>query len=671
MSRLLVFCTEVECPSADHLVSDAETIEATFVAADPDAIVAPLPSSWQHLRTSELLDNSQLGPDVIRFLARWPSEPSSSGATFDGLFRREGGYSVWWTGPALERNPERSVFPKLRKIWLFDRALGTSNPDRVVIHTRDSSLAVALASRCRRAGIDCRFVADSSPPAQPWKGRIEWVAGALVWLLVNPLLLALRAILARWATRSVQQPPRDRGAPVVLLTGLFPRDLSHADPPIDFFCWRNVPQALRRAIPGVQIKYLVQSDATPRHGFRPITPYYHTGWRWLAGVSDVAPLSERYVCIGAWLAAAARQLVLMARWWRLERDVPYRDTFQFAGADVSALFVPLIRRRLARAAGWPRLVAVTERSIRAAGNVRALLVEDEFYERGMIIIAAARRAGIPTVGVQHGTSYPMHLKYTMPPEEVKGAPMPDYFAAYGEYGRQIVSRLGAYPYDRVWLSGAARFDHLAAMRVDVSAARLGLGLPDDRRIILVTTQIYPWFPRAVSAVLKAAKDHPDWLVCIKTHPINDSPEIYRALAAQLGAENVRLFDRGFEDLLAACDVLVGASSTTVLEAILLGKPTLCMNFTDEADWFPYVADGGSLSGRSDEEVAMNLARCLNPAAQSELAAARARFLVKHLGPAAEGRAAQTLAEQVASLCGKVEILPAAVESCVLPASAGA
>jgi hypothetical protein len=229
--------------------------------------------------------------------------------------------------------------------------------------------------------------------------------------------------------------------------------------------------------------------------------------------------------------------------------------------------------------------------------------------------------------------------------------MPDYFAAYGPYARHIVSERGAFPGDRVWLSGGARFDHLNPAATDPSAARARLGLPLDRRIILITTQNYPWFPRAAEAVFRAALNQPDWFVCLKTHPIDVPIDVYREVAERVGLKAVAFFESQFEDLLASCDVLASASSTTVLEAILLGKRTVCLNFSDEEDWFPYVEDGGSLPGGSDDEVRASLGRCFDPSAQDELQAARRRFLDRHIPLAADGHAAETLAQQIAERSG--------------------
>ena len=157
-----------------------------------------------------------------------------------------------------------------------------------------------------------------------------------------------------------------------------------------------------------------------------------------------------------------------------------------------------------------------------------------------------------------------------------------------------MSKCGAYPAERVWVTGGLWLDYLVAAPPDGGSARQRLKLPMDQRLILVATQPYPWFPTAVRAVLEACKSVPDCTVCVKLHP-NDFPlDLYRTMVRETGADNVRLFETDFYELLAACDVLISGSSTAVLEAIVLGRKTICINFSSEPDKFPYVEDGGAL-----------------------------------------------------------------------------
>jgi hypothetical protein len=294
-------------------------------------------------------------------------------------------------------------------------------------------------------------------------------------------------------------------------------------------------------------------------------------------------------------------------------------------------------------------VHAVARALRGVGDVKALLLYAEMYDLGMIDIAAARMLGIPTVGVQHGTIYPMHLIYTLPRGHVEGAPTPDYFAAYSDYAREVVSHYGTYPEPRVWVTGGPRFDHLVNRPPDALAARRALGLPAEKRILLLATQTPEWFPHAVRALFEVVKDRDDILTCVKMHPSDGRQEAYRQVASDVAARNVRFFTKRFDDLLAACDAMLTGSSTANLEAILLGKQTICLNFTDEPDPYPYVAEGGALPARSPEELRSSIDRLFVQGEATEREIRRKRFLRRHAGPSANGAAASTFARRIAAL----------------------
>lgn len=618
-----------------------------------------MPASWRRLRVAELLDTEALRRDFLEFLDAWPRRPLCGGKSFDQLFRRPEGYSLWWTGPGIQRHPDLGVFAQLRTLWLCDRAIRAVAPRLVLIHTRQADLARSLASRGRSDGCRYEFLPGSVRPApEPWRGRLPWLLRTLAGLCVLPCFIVVRAAIACVLARAAPETRRRRNGPAIVFLSPF-TGRTRLEPDQDsWYLWQQTCDALAGMAADVRRCYLLTFVGS-FHGYRKVMRLYHTGWRLVRNLRGAWPVKEKYPALGALFRSLPHQLALLARYYRLEAAPQFRSSWVFAGADVSGFYVPALRQTLARLSLWSQTVAATARSLQAIGNVKAAVISEEMYPLGIMETAAARSLGIPSVGVQHGTIMPMHLVYTLPPGQVESGPIPDYFAAYGPFAKEVLSVLGAYPADRVWVTGGARFDHLVNEPQDACAARQRLGLPPDKRIVLVTTQLFSWFPAAAEAVFEATKGRKDCLVCLKTHPKDLPLDVYRDMARKLGAENVAFFTERFDELLTACDVLISASSTTILEAILLGRKTVCINFSLEPDKYPYVADGGSLDAGSKEELSAALDRAFSQEYETPWAAARKRFLQRHAGPAAEGRAAETLARKVLQLCGREERPPAA------------
>jgi len=334
---------------------------------------------------------------------------------------------------------------------------------------------------------------------------------------------------------------------------------------------------------------------------------------------------------------------------RLEQREDYKKSFCFAGGDLGALYVPMIRETIGHMASWERSVTAIINVLRREGQVKAVVLTDEFYQSGSIIISAARRERIVTVGVQHGTIFPMHLVYTIPAGQIRDGVIPDYFSAYGEYAKDVMTKEGAFPADRIWLTGSINSKLRKFSVKEKYEARQRLGIEREAHVILVATQYYTWFPAAVRAVLQVTADLRETTVCIKTHPKDVSLQIYRNLAKEVGAKNVLFYDNNYEELLCACDILASGSSTTVLEAALIGKEALCVNFSDEEDRYPYVKDGAALPGRNLEEIETSLKYMLQHENKKELEAKRKSFLNRHISKCSTDDTVSDISQRLFSL----------------------
>ncbi len=652
-SPVLVVATTA--PTADALAWAAERFPGRkFVAvylAD-DAEQWPLGDGWQRWTRPDLEDLNRLRREFLEFVEAWPRQSfaTTGGKPFDAAFRRSDGYSLWWTGPGLARHPDRGVFPKIRDIWAFNAAIQRSQTTDVVFLSDTADVAEIVSKRCRSDGISFEVPPGyATPAANAWPRQLGYVCAAVARYLVSPWVDALRSIVCRYRVRCKAESSASRQQPAIVATALFPREFRRDGDAAHIAFWSEVAAELQRSAPDLRFRYLLHTTGDRLDGLGPDRLHCHRAWPELRRLDGLAPLPNRTVGWWTWLRAARPFLRTLINFCRLERQRDFRDSFRFAGCDVAPLYAPLLRDTIARTHQWAHNVASHEASLRSVGNVRAVLVYGEMYALGMPVIAAARNLGIVTIGTQHGTIFPMHLIYAVPQGQIDAVPVPDWFAAYGEYTKEQLSEHSAFPVGRIAVTGAPRLDALATEYADQSNARAALQLPSDKRIILFATQIYPWFKIAARALFAAAGQRRDCVVCVKTHPHETSIDAYRHLAEEAGIDGVRFYSDRFDELLAASDILVSGSSTAVLEAILLGRPTICVNFSGEADRYPYVAEGGSLGAASPRELRDAIDTLLDGSGDAKREADRRAFLVRHVGPSADGQAASTFVAKVLEL----------------------
>jgi hypothetical protein len=642
----------------EHLRSRFASESIAVLACEPmREIAAAFPPAWRVIDAQELMDDDLLTRDYLMFLDAWPRTPSFRGRTFDEMFSRRGGYSLWWTGPDEDRDSVVTIFPKLRKLWITDRLLKRERFSSILVYTSRGETALAIDSRLRCNPAPYEFLPGSVRPQKfnplggrfrwPWGGRLRWLLIAVARLFLLPLFTSMRALVVRCAAPIGKDAAAERTRPALVLASQFFRYFQVAESGVTDKFWAEFCTAYRQLEPQTRIRYMLRF--LPSFGkFRSVLGLYHSVWPKVRGLAGAAPLLEQHAAVGSQLRDLPRHFVMILRYFRLEGTAGLRNSFQFAGADVSCMYVQRLRHVLGHLGDWTATVSAMSHVLRDIGNVQALLVAEEMYYSGMMFIAAARERGIPTVGVQHGSVFPLHLMYTLPPGQVRNAPTPDYFAAYGEYAKETLSMHGSYPAQRVWVTGATRFDHFVNDPPDQQACRAALGIPQDKQVVFLAGTPFRIL-EPTRALFEIAVKRDDVFVCVNSHPYRPDMSEYRRIAGEVGLHQVLFVEGHFDQLLAACDMMITTLSTTILEANVLGRRVVCVDFSGEPVLYPYEEDGAAIMAKTKAQLEQAFSDVFSPAAQPKLEEDRQRFLSRHLGPSATGQAARTLALKVQEL----------------------
>ena len=128
-------------------------------------------------------------------------------------------------------------------------------------------------------------------------------------------------------------------------------------------------------------------------------------------------------------------------------------------------------------------------------------------------------------------------------------------------------------------------------------------------------------------------------------------------AMQAAGARGRVIPHGEADLtalIAGCDVFVSQYSSSLLEAIVLGKPTVFVELRDGPPFYPFDDEGMAQRVTRREEVAPALAKALEEAAPSPTRQKekeqRQRFFARHVEPF-DGQAVERIAAAVEELLG--------------------
>jgi hypothetical protein len=226
----------------------------------------------------------------------------------------------------------------------------------------------------------------------------------------------------------------------------------------------------------------------------------------------------------------------------------------------------------------PHEIAALLTSTRAASVLSGTSLRAELDGR---FWSAADSAGIPSLALlDHWKNYAERFTVASPFDA-----LPTVIAVMDDVAAGELVALGCPP-DRLRVTGQPRFDVLlGVLPPDLrQRARAALGIDASRRVAVFASQ-----PRgtpydegggftqeeALSAFLDALQEvAPGALALVKLHPVEQVEPVAAVMATRSGNE-IRVLQEGSTlDLAAAADVFCGMTSIVLLDAALLGVPTV-------------------------------------------------------------------------------------------------
>jgi UDP-N-acetylglucosamine 2-epimerase len=211
--------------------------------------------------------------------------------------------------------------------------------------------------------------------------------------------------------------------------------------------------------------------------------------------------------------------------------------------------------------------------------------------------------GIKTLIVQHGTPNKYSLHCFAPFEA-------DCFAAWGDFTKEFLVENGVEP-ERIVVTGGPVFDKTVYLKPDKEKIYTELEIgPEIKKTIVFTTQgqgagFRPSSEEIESGIIetiKAASQYQDVMLLFQAHPGQNVEDIQKVAekADHSTARVIKYHDT--ESLMAVSDGVITFFSTTAIDALILGKPLLLINLTDDREFFPFVPMGAAFGAYTEEEI---------------------------------------------------------------------
>lgn len=607
-----------------------------WTAAAEAALVA---AGVAHLTVRDLLGRGGRGA-VEQAAADWTKElgrrPMLDVLRFRDLVGWDG-LSLWWFAELYLHHSTRAT-ARVRTVETLHRLLETLAPAEVDAHGLAPDDLLLLSRTCAALGV--LFL----PPGP----RVPSFALAVLKISLASRWNTLKAVLAGLKSALGPEPAPAPGAALVLSHAAFWRErtVEGRREPYEHYFDRIIPA-------------LAEAGVTPPHVVvvGPRTPFRRRGalarlddWRRLGG--EPRTHMSRFTTWGVVRATWRATREVRAAWRRLRRLPALREAFAHRGVTFADLGEPDFASTLLLQLPWAVRSYEETREALATVQPAVLCLYAESSGWGRAALAAAARAGVPSVAIQHGIVYPGYYSYRHDADEGE-CPRPDRTAVFGEAARRLLVEMGHYDPQSLVVTGSPRFDALleASRQWDRAALRRRFAVRDDESMVVVASRhqgirethesigsAFPAFVRAVDAVGAVR-------CLVKPHPAEPDTAYRRDLEAA-GAARTRVLpaDTDLNELLFACDLLVTVESLSAVEALVLGRPVLVLNAPTNLS--AMVEEGAALGVAAGEDPADALRAALFDAGtRDRLAAARARY-VDDVASGVDGQATRRIVDLV-------------------------
>jgi hypothetical protein len=558
------------------------------------------------------------------------------------------GVSMWqflpsWLWP--------SFFRAVETIEILDRLVGESEPDRLVaLEVDDSTSHIwegVLSAIGEKHGLAVEILQSSL------QKRASRASGGAVYAIGRTAIRALKK--AKTTLQSVKTLPENvttysRTASIdsttlVMLTLGRRHWVDKPDEPGQKYDEQFYPlmPALRRA--GWRRFVIIDCEGLPEN---------ELAKRLSEKESDVFWRSFYSYSSGLRATRARAKATFSAMWEEIKNDASFDSCFCYRGVRL----MPSLGREME--AAFLRLLPECAVFLAAGQNILnrekpgAVMATYQEGPWARAVIIEASKAGLPTVGLQHGMIFDNHYDYmhkniVTGPHTALGFAVPRLTCVWGSFWKDVLTRAGHYPPEAVVVTGNWRYDKILvwAEKADMADMRRRFGLPPEKEIVTVLSAHLDTM-EFVEETLAVLSRFPALTLLIKLHPA-DNPGPVRAIVERAGYPRTTLTDGTLVEAILVADLVISQISTVVSEAALLGKPVILVNFQKLAGWDAYVKEGICEYATTREELTCALSGVLKDETVLErMRAARHRFIDRFYN-GADGRGAENVAKALSSI----------------------
>ena len=221
-------------------------------------------------------------------------------------------------------------------------------------------------------------------------------------------------------------------------------------------------------------------------------------------------------------------------------------------------------------------------------KIDLLLLATDVLRAGKVAVKTADNLNIPSLEIQAGAIFKRVGRCGYVP--VSSTKM----AVWGESAKNFLIDHKV-PKEKLIITGCPKFDSLQQKFKSKKQVFKDLNLDINKKLLLYTTNVMPEQREMFTMVYETVKMFPYLQLVVKLHPV-DNEEFYQNLAKEKGWGKINCIkDYNLYSIINATDILASKSSTVTLESLIMKKPTITINLTNQPDRFPFIPANATLN----------------------------------------------------------------------------
>lgn len=256
-----------------------------------------------------------------------------------------------------------------------------------------------------------------------------------------------------------------------------------------------------------------------------------------------------------------------------------------------------------------------------------LIVMKDEYSGWYATLIASIKYRIKSIAVSHAVIFPYRSEYLFErSEKTELVPTPSHLCVWGEHEKKMVLSGGAFQEEKVHVIGSPK------ILADFGHEKYQSLWTSSPRILCTSNNRHHFFARKLLQEWKGIDDSCSLL--IKLHPRELDFQQYRYWSSVYGLKNVSSIKNvDVLPLLQNCDWHMSFSSTTIIEAAQLGKPTLIFDDGLKQDPLEAVKMGIAYFVSDFKDLKEAFAFLQSPEQKQKFESARQEFLKVRFQPA--------------------------------------